>query len=40
MPDGELHSDAGAHAEAEDVDLVDAEMPEQRRGVVGHLLVA
>ena len=39
VADGELDRHTAAHAEADDVGLRDAEVPEERRGVVGHALV-
>ena len=39
MPNGELQGDAAAHAVAEEVCVLDLELPEEFGGVVRHLLV-
>ena len=39
VADGELQGDAAAHAVADDVGVLDAEVSEQGGRVVGHLLV-
>ena len=38
MPDGDLHGDVAAVAEAEQVGLLDLEMLQERGGVIGRLL--
>jgi hypothetical protein len=39
VADRQLQGDAAAHAVAEHVGLVDVQVTDQRRGVVGHLLI-
>ena len=39
MPDRHLESDSATHAVAHDIGLLDPEMTQQCRRIVGHLLV-
>jgi hypothetical protein len=40
VPHGHLHGDGGTHAEAEEIDLLDAQGIQEPRHVIHHLLVA